>query len=65
MSYQSITTLTRDRHPSPSNIQTRNFNNLVAADTHLSPRGHWNQPFWHLVDIKYSFRAPLCNSLKC
>jgi len=42
MSYQSITTLTRDKHPSPSNIQIHNFNNLAAADTHLSPRGHWN-----------------------
>ena len=30
------------------------------------PRGHWDQPFWHLVDTKYSsglgFTALLCNS---
>jgi hypothetical protein len=37
----------------------------VAADPHLGPHGYWDQLFWHLVDIKYSFRAPLCNSSKC
>ena len=58
MSYQSITetstwqytTLTRDRQPPPSEIQTRNLNKWAAAGTHLSLCGHWDWPFWHLVD---------------
>jgi len=29
-------------------IQTHNLGKKVAADPCLSPRGHWDQPFWHL-----------------
>jgi hypothetical protein len=37
------TTLTRDRHPCPAGIQTRNPSKRAAADPRLSPRGHWDR----------------------
>ena len=45
---------------------------ISASETtnlHFKLCGHRDRPFWHFVDTKYSlrlsFRALLCNSLKC
>jgi hypothetical protein len=58
---------TTDTHV-PVGIRTHNNSKQTAADPHIRPRGHWDQPFWHLVDTKYSsglsFRVPLHNSSK-
>jgi hypothetical protein len=52
----------------PSEIRTRNTSKRMAADPDIRPHGHWDRPFWHLVDTKYSsglsFRMPLRNSSK-
>jgi hypothetical protein len=59
---------TTDMHV-PGGTRTRNTSKQTAADPHIRSCGHWDRPFWHLVDTKYSsrlsFRAPLRNSLKC
>ena len=38
------TTFTRDRHPCPGRIRTRNPSKRAAADSRLRPRGHWDRP---------------------
>jgi hypothetical protein len=61
------TTLRRDRHPCPSGIWTHNVSKWVATDPYLRLQSHWDRPFWHLVNTKYSsglsFTALLCNAL--
>jgi hypothetical protein len=56
---------TTDIH-SPGPIRTRNLSKRADADPCLRSRGHWDRPFWYLVDTKYisglSFTAPLCDS---
>jgi len=37
------TAFTRDRHPFPGGIRTRNPSNWVAANPLLRPRGHWDR----------------------
>jgi len=53
----------------PGGIQTRNHSKRAAADPRLRPCGHWDWPFFPLVDTKYisglNFTAPLCDSLEC
>ena len=44
------TTLTRDRHPFPGGIRTRNPSKRVAADPRLRPRGHWDRRTLLTVD---------------
>jgi hypothetical protein len=62
------TTLRRDRHPCLHWIQTCILSKRVVTDPCCRMHGHWGQLFWHLVDkysLGLSFRAPLCDSLKC
>jgi hypothetical protein len=53
----------------PGRIRTHNLSKRTAADLHPTLHIYWDQPFWHLVDTKYSsglsFTAPMCSSLKC
>ena len=60
---------THNRHPCHRWNQNHNHSKPAAADPHLSLCSYLDQPFWHLVDTKYSlglsFAVPLCNSLKC
>ena len=53
----------------PDRIHTHNFSKRMAADPHPRSHGHSDQPFWHLVDAKYSsglsFTIPLCGNSKC
>jgi hypothetical protein len=53
----------------PGGIRTLNPSKRAAADPHLRQRGHWDRPFWHMIDSKYSsglsFAAPLWYSWKC
>jgi hypothetical protein len=53
----------------PDRIRTHNLSKRTAADPRRTPHGNWDQPFWNLVNTKYSsglsFTVPLCSSLKC
>ena len=37
------TTLTKDKHPYPGGIRTRNPSKRAAADSSIRPRGHWDR----------------------
>jgi len=64
---------THNTHNRETSMPPAGFETTISANkwpqTHTSPCGHWHQPFWHLVDIKYSsklsFTAPVSNILKC
>jgi hypothetical protein len=43
--WQQIT-LSRDTHPCPGRIRTRNPSKPAAADPRLRPRGHWDRLVW-------------------
>jgi hypothetical protein len=43
----------------PGRIRTHNLSKPTAADPCPRPHSHWDQPFWHLVDTKYSSRSVL------
>jgi len=38
----------------PGRIPTHNLSKQAATDPHITPYHHWNWPFWHLLDSKYS-----------
>ena len=40
----TYTTNTRDKHPYPNEIRTRDPSNLAAADFHITPHGHRDRP---------------------